>query len=84
MKEKNKTANEGKAKMEKNKLENNGLSDEQLNEASGGRLSAIIAQKCFLCGDQKLFEELMLVKVNGVTRRVCISCAEDLQNSENV
>jgi hypothetical protein len=77
-------ADEGKAKMEKNKLKNNELSDEQLNEASGGKSSPKIVQKCFLCGDMSLFEDLILVKVNGVMCRVCSCCADDLKRSENV
>lgn len=65
-------------------LTNEELTDEQLNETSGGVQALGLLQKCFLCSRQKRKDELVFVKINGVTRKVCTGCAPKTVKTANI
>lgn len=62
-------------------LINEELTDEQANEAAGGKIIrpfANIADKCYICNRIELNENMVYVSIDENTRHVCKTCAAKL------
>ena len=65
------------------KLEAEELTEEQLNDTSGGVQIGKSLQQCYLCGGtMKRLDEIVLVKIYGVTRRICTKCVPKVKKTD--
>lgn len=54
------------------------LTDEQANEAAGGKLLNL-TEKCYQCKKQRRFTDISNVAIDGVIRRVCKYCIPNIK-----